>query len=56
MVHLKVAFALIAAFNLVLIAGAADSKDIGQWKLDLMRRMRDSSSDGLIELTPKEYE
>ena len=56
MVHLKVAFALIAALNLVLITRAAESKDIGQWKLDLMRKLRDSSSDGLIELTPKEYE
>ena len=56
MVHLKVAFALIAAFNLISIAGAAESKDLGQWKLDMMRKLRDSSSDGLIELTPKEYE
>ena len=56
MVHLKVAFALIAALNFVLITRAAESKDFGQRKLDLMRKLRDSSSDGLIELTPKEYE
>ena len=56
MVHLKVAFALIAALNLVSIVGAAESKDLGQWKLDMMLKLRDSSSDGLIELTPKEYE
>ena len=56
MVHLKVAFALITALNLVSMVRAAESKDIGQWKLDMMRKLRDSSSDGLIELSPKEYE
>ena len=56
MVQLKVAFVLIAALNLVSMISAAESKDIGQWKLEMMRKLRDSSSDGLIELSPKEYE
>ena len=32
------------------------NQDVGQLKLDKMRRLRDMSKDGLIEFTSKEYE
>ena len=50
------------AFQLLLISLAvamttawADS-DVGQIKLSKMRELRDASSDGIIEFTPKQYE
>jgi len=32
------------------------NKDVGQLKLEKMQRLRDKSSDGIIEFTAEEYE
>lgn len=53
------AFQLILLSLAVVVMGAgvarADS-DVGQLKLEKMRQLRDATSDGIIDITPKQYE
>jgi len=39
----------------LLAVGTLASKDVGQMKLAKMEKMRDASSNGIIEFSPKEY-
>ena len=45
-----------AFIALSLLFGLALAQDVGQVKLAKMRALRDASSNGIIEFTPKEYE
>ena len=51
---------MLKRLNLLLVAllsvVAMASKDVGQMKLDKVRKMRDASSNGIIEFSPKEYQ
>lgn len=50
---------MLKRLNLLLVAllsvGASASKDVGELKLEKVSKMRDASSNGIIEFSPKEY-
>lgn len=41
--------------TLICILTLALAQDIGQVKLETMRRMQESSRDGIIEMNPQQY-
>lgn len=48
----KILLALLGAFA---VAHAATRSDIGELKLQKMRKLRDESSDGIVEFSAQEY-